>query len=218
MFRHECCAVLAAFLTLFVAGCPSIWNSTSVKSEASAEELYEAAQERFEKGDYTRAASLYDRLKSAYPDFEKMPKVYQRIADSRFKNQEYDEAVARYAQFLELYPNHKDVSRANYMIGMCFFNQAKDSDLDDSMVRRAETAFKRVLDNTETGQWKKKAEEKYRECRRKLAEKELYKARTYYNLRRYKSARIAAQRILDQYPKLGVDKEAEELIEKTKGR
>jgi outer membrane protein assembly factor BamD len=104
------------------------------------------------------------------------------------------------------------------MIGMCFFSQSKDSDLDDSMVRRAETAFKKVIDKTESGQWRKKAEEKYRESRRKLAEKELYKARTYYNLKRYKSARIAAQRILDQYPKLGVDEEASELIEKTKGK
>jgi outer membrane protein assembly factor BamD len=218
MFRHEFCAVLAALLTLLLAGCPSIWKSTTVKNEASAQELYEAAQKRFEQGDYSRAAHLYDRLKSAYPDFEKMPEVYERIADSNFKNQKYDEAVARYSQFLELFPNHKDADRANYMIGMCFFNQTKDTDLDDSMVHRAELAFKKVIDKSESGQWKKKAEEKYRECRKKLAQKELYKARTYYNLQRYKSARIAAQRILDRYPKLGVDKEAQELIKKTKGR
>ena len=63
-----------------------------------------------------------------------------------------------------------------------------------------------------------KAEEKTRECERKLAEKELYKARSYISLGNYKAARLATQRVLDQYPKLGLDDEAKKLLERIKNK
>jgi hypothetical protein len=47
---------------------------------------------------------------------------------------------------------------------------------------------------------------------------ELYKARNYISTGQYKSARIAAQRVLDEYAKLGLDKEASDIIGKVKGK
>jgi len=210
--------VLLAFITLVTAGCPSLWQTKTVKSDAPPSELYQDAEDRFQKKNYTEAVQLYERLKSAYPDFEKLPRVYLRIADCFFQDSKYEDAVARYRQFLELYPNHEDKNQAKYNIGMCFFNQIKNTDLDGTMVQKAEQAFKEVVDDPDAGPLKAKAEEKYKDCRTKLAEKELYKARTYLNLKRYTAARMAAQRILDEYPNSGLDKEAKDLLSSVKGK
>lgn len=218
MVGSRLCSIILALAVLFMAGCPTIWKKEAAKTDPPAKELFEQAEDKFQKKRFPEAIQAYERLKSAHPDFEKMPHVYERIADAFLEDNKYEEAVARYRQFLDLYPNHKDRARARYMIAMTFFNQIKGTDLDDSMLRGAETSFKAVLDDTTAGEWKKKAEDKYRECRKKLGEHELYKARTYLNIKRYQAARLSAQRVLDDYPKLGLDKEATALIERTKGK
>ena len=75
-----------------------------------------------------------------------------------------------------------------------------------------------LVDDPASGEWRKKAEEKYKVCRRKLGEKELYKADTYLSLKKYKAARMAAQRVIAEYHGLGLDKRAQQIIDKTRGR
>lgn len=208
--------VLLGFL--LIAGCPSIWQPTTVEESPSAEALFKAAEEHFEKKDYAKAIEAYERLKSAYPEFKDMPKVYLKIADSFFNQKSYENAVARYLQFLELYPSGKDVNRAHYQIAMAYFNQIKGVDLDNRVVKQAAEAFKSLADNAEGGEWAKKAAEKYKECMGKLAEKELYKARNYISTGNYKAARLAAQRVLENYSKSGHDEEADALLKKIKGK
>ncbi len=203
---------------ILMMGCPSIWQTQSGKAEPSAAELYESAEKSFDKGDYAKAIELYDRLRSAHSDFDKMPLVYQKVADAFFKSGKYDDAVSRYRSFLELYPNHEQAVRAKYMISMCYFNQLKPSDRDSTTAEQAAAAFKAISEDPNAGEWKEKAKEKYRECQAKLAEKELYKAKTYVNMKNYKAARIAAQRVLDQYGGVGFDEEAKAMLERLKGR
>ena len=57
-------------------------------------------------------AESYQKLKSAFPDFKKMPEVYLKIADASFEQGEHDKAISRYMQFMELYPGHEEVPRA----------------------------------------------------------------------------------------------------------
>lgn len=208
----------ACLLLPVLAGCPSLWQSKSAVSEGRPEELFATAQKEFDNKRYAEAADLFQRLRSAHPDFEKMPDVYLRIGDAFFNQGKYEEAVSRYRQFTELYPNHKDRHQAKYMIGMAFFQQIKGTDLDNTMVKKAEDTFKQIVDDEEAGEWATKAEEKYRACRKQLAEKELYKARTYLSLSNYKAARMAAQRVIDDYSGLGLDKEAKKLLDGVKGR
>jgi outer membrane protein assembly factor BamD len=210
--------ILVIFIALFAAGCPSLWKADVVAKDPGPDKLYKAAEDQFQKKQYAQAVELYERLKSGYPDFKKMPEVYSKIADALYDNKAYDKASARYQQFIELYPGDKGVPRAKFNIGMCYFNQMKNTDLDNSVVQSAAKAFKALADDTSAGEWARKAKEKYNECRKKLAEKELYKANTMLSVNNYKAARLAAKRVLDEYPKLGYDKQATELIKSIKGK
>jgi outer membrane protein assembly factor BamD (BamD/ComL family) len=86
------------------------------------------------------------------------------------------------------------------------------------VVQRAAKSFKTLMEDPSAEDYAKKAEEKYKECQQKLAEKEIYKARTYVSMGNYQAARLAAQRVLDEFPKTGFDQEAKQLIDKIKGK
>jgi outer membrane protein assembly factor BamD len=211
-------AVLTVACLLSLTGCFTFLKSKPVKSDASPQELFKSAEDAFQKKSYAEAVELFERLKSSQPDFDKITEVYQRIADGFFNLAQYEEAISRYLQFLELYPNHEERHRTRYMIGMCYFNRVKGVDWDSSMIQRAEAAFKQVAEDSDAGQWRTKAEEKYKECRKKLAEGELYKAKSYISTSQYKAAKVAAQRILDQYGDLGFEKEAKAILDKLKDK
>jgi outer membrane protein assembly factor BamD (BamD/ComL family) len=119
---------------------------------------------------------------------------------------------------MQLYPGDKGVPRAKFNIGMCYFNQMKNTGLDNSVVQAAAAEFKALADDANAGEWAKKAEEKYNECRKKLAEKEMDKAHTMLSVSNYQAARLAAKRELGEYPKMGYDDEAAELIKSIKGK
>jgi len=218
MVRRKFSFFLFTFIAVFAAGCPSLWKADMVEKDLGPDKLFQAAEEQFQKKQYSQAIDLYERLKSGHPDFKKMPEVYAKIADAFFDEKSYDKAIGRYQQFIDLYPGHKEVPRAKFNIGMCYFNQIKNTDLDNSVVRTATAEFKALSENSNAGEWAKKAEEKYNECRKKLAEKEMYKARTYLTVKNYQAARLAAKRVLDEYPKLGYDNDASDLIKSIKGK
>jgi outer membrane protein assembly factor BamD len=208
----------AILATCLVAGCPSIWNTSSQDYSSNPEELYKQAEDNFQKKNFDQAIDLLERVKSGFPDFGKTAEVYLKLGDVFYEEKAYEKATSRYLQFIELFPNHKEVPKAKFNIAMCYFNQIKGTDLDNRAVKLAADSFKAVTDLPDPGEWGKKAEEKLRECRQKLAAKELYKARTYISVSNYTAARMAAQRVLDEYSKLGYDEEAKDLIQGIKGK
>jgi outer membrane protein assembly factor BamD len=207
-----------ALTVLMLAGCPALWTSETVVKNSTPEQLYREGEELFQKKNYSGAISAFDRLKSAHPQFEKTPDAYLKTADAMFQNGAHEKAIGRYLTFVELYPLHKEVPRAKYQVALSYFNQIKTTDLDNSMIQAALQAFKALSEDANASEWAKKAEEKLKECRKKLAEKEIYKAQTYLGMGRYKSARASAKRVLDEYSKLGYDAEANDLLKKTKDK
>ncbi len=218
MVRHIFSVFVIIVAALLCTACPPIWNTETSGKSVGADELYKAAEADFQKKNYKQAIETYERLKSAYPDFEQIPEVYLKIADSFFDQGAYEKAISRYMQFTELYPGHKEIPRAKFQVALAYFNQIKNTDLDSTVVQRAAKSFKTLMDDPNAEDYAKKAEEKYKECQKKLAEKEIYKARTYVNMERYEAARLAAQRVLNEYPKTGFDEEAKQLIDKIKSK
>jgi outer membrane protein assembly factor BamD len=177
-----------------------------------ADALFNKAVGLYQDHEYEEAIHFFESLKSAYPTFEKMPLVQMRIADSYYRMGEYPKAMAEYRQFITLYPRNANVARAKYMIGMSYYKRKKTIDRDDSVVRRAADVFSQVVKEHGDSQVGKEAEERLLDCRKRLAEKELYKAEVYISMGKYKAAEIAAQRILDDYPGLGFDDDAKAIL------
>jgi outer membrane protein assembly factor BamD len=200
----------------FLGGCPSVWNAVQAPKESSADDLYQRAEQEYKNGQFTEAVESYERLKSGHPEFKKMPTVCVKIGDGLYAAGDYDRAISRYQQFLELYPTHRFVPRVKYYIALSYFSQIKKTDLDNALIKRAEQCFAELAADPKGGDWAKKAEEKQRDCKRMLAEKEFDKAHTYYKMGNYAAARVAAKRVLEEYPNLGFDDQAKNIVDRVK--
>lgn len=218
MLKRQILMVLVAMMAALMAGCPSLWSTNETAKAPGAEELYKEAEGYFKDKEYPKAIETYRRLRSAHAGFEKIPEVSMKIADALYDNGDFEKAASEYIQFTELYPGNKQVTRAKYRVAMCYFKQIGSEDRDSRAVTLALERFKTLRDDPDAGEWAKKASEKYDECMKKLAEKELYKANTYISMGKYKAARMAAKRVLEEYGKLGLDQQAEDIIKSIKGR
>lgn len=214
--------VLSIFVALIavvtLTGCPTLWQTSVNQQTETAEQIFKKAEAAFKDKKYDKAIELYQRIRADYSDFKKAPEVYLRLAEIYYNKENYDKAISGYMQFIESFPSNKDIPKAKYYVAMSDFKQIRGVDLDNGMVRAAADAFKTLRDDPAAGEWAKKAGEKYDECLKKLAEKELYKARTYISMGKYQAARIAAQRVLDEYGKLGFEKDAKDLINDVKDK
>lgn len=201
-------------IVLVCASCSFPFNSDeTVENTPGPDALFDKAQGYFKDAEYDQAIHFFETLKSAYPTFPEISVVQSRIADSYYRMGEYPKAMAEYKQFLTLYPTDPNVPRAKYMIGMCYYEQKKSIDRDDSVVRRAEEVFKGVAQEYKGTDIGEKAEKRLLDCRKHLAAKELYKANVYMSIKKYKAAKWAAERILEEYGGLGYDDEAKAIIE-----
>ncbi len=206
--------LLLGLIVLVCAGCSFPFNSDeTIENTPGPDALFEKAQGYFKDGEYDQAIHFFETLKSAYPTFPEISVVQLRIADSYYRMGEYPKAMAEYKQFLTLYPTDPNVARAKYMIGMCYYEQKQSIDRDDSVVRRAEQVFEGVAEEYKETDIGDKAEERLLDCRKHLAAKELYKANVYMSIKKYKAAKWAAERILEEYGGLGYDDEAKAIIE-----
>ena len=209
---------LLILVVICLTGCPSLWKTAATEKSDTPDEMFTRAEKLIKEKNYDDAIETLERLKSAHPDYSKIEEVYLKIADAAFEKGSYENAAAKYYQFMELYPASKQVPRAKFNIAMCYFKQIKGADLDSRVIQQAVDAFKALADDPNAGEWAKKAQEKLKECRRRLAEKELYKAKTYVSVGNYKAARVAAQRILDEYAKVGLDDDAQKLLKSIKNK
>jgi outer membrane assembly lipoprotein YfiO len=214
---HGFAYILLALAVLVLSGCPHLFTADNPDKELSPDELFKKAEQAFEAKNYSESVDLYGRLKLV-PDFKDMAKVYVRIGDAYFNDKAYEKAIGGYTQFLDLYPNDKEVPRVRYNMAMCLYNQIKRSDLDAVNIENSAKDFKKLADNPDAGEWGKKAQEKYTECRKMLAEKEYEKANTYISQSKYSSARKVLERIRDEFPNLGYDKQAESLLKSIKNK
>jgi outer membrane protein assembly factor BamD len=209
---------VVALLLVFLGGCPGPWTVAKPAQDASADDLYQKAENQYRDKDYLASVESYQKLKSGHPDFPKLPAVYVKIGDALYANGEYEKAISRYLQFLELYPRHAYVPRVKYYIAMSYFQQIKKLDLDNAILQKTSDAFKSLAADPNAGKWAEEAKKKLEECRKMLADKEMYKARTYWSMGNYKAAGLAARRVLDQFPNLGLDEEAKDLIKRAEAK
>lgn len=192
---------------LGISGCSSIDDT-----QKPAAELLKEANDAFTAGHYDNALKTYENLRDWYPFSPVAPEVEIRIADTYYKMERYEEAVAYYEEFIRMHPKHKNASYALYQTGMCYFEQMKDSDRDQTPGYRASVVFEKIIQNDPAGPYTVEASEKIKKCYQNLAGNEIQIASYYFRLRQYEAALNRYERVVRLYPDVGLHEEALSMI------
>ena len=196
-------SLIAILILLF--GC-----STSEKNDINtAEGAFERAQ-YFEKNErYDEAITQYMSVKNKHPYSKFSLEAELRVADIYFKQENYIEAESAYKLFKEFHPRHPKIDYVTFQLAMSYYRQLpKTPDRDLSLADKAISLFTEVIQSFPRSKYVAQAKKNKTECRKKLANKELYIADFYYIRDMYLSALGRFKYLLRNFPRLGFEPKA----------
>ena len=189
-------AVIFLWLAWGLAGCACLGGK---KQPESAEELAEKGMESFEDEDYSDALKAFNTLKERYPYSRYAILAELKVADAHFYRKEYPEAIGAYDDFVQLHPKNEAIPYVKYQIGLCYYEQMLSKDRDQTPTRMAILSFERLLKEHGDSAYAGEATKKINDCRKLLAEHELYVGRFNYKSKHYDAALGRFEGVLTGY-------------------
>ncbi|MDG2334641.1 MAG: outer membrane protein assembly factor BamD [Myxococcota bacterium] len=207
--------LILAFCLVFLYGCST--NSSGFEDVAPADELYAEGVDLL-KGrnvlgvytwiNYTRAREPFQAIIDNYPYSKYETEAQIKIADTYFEEGNYEEALSYYRGFADLHPQHPKVPYTILRSALCYYNQIKSIDRDQTSTREALKYLEILSTKYPYAPATQEGEVILHQLRIQLADYMMEIGDFYLDRTQYQSAATRFRRVLDDYPGLGSDAEA----------
>lgn len=169
------------------------------------EEKYQAALRYFNNKQYVKAQTLLDDVSTYYKGTERSEDVLAYLSRCYMGQKDYASATEYYRAYTRNYPKGKYATEAYFQLGHCQYLDSPDPRLEQEITRNAIEAFTQFVELFPESPYAGQAYQEMSEMYDKLALKELYNARLYYNLgtylgNNYLSCEIVSKNALKNYP------------------
>lgn len=161
---------------------------------------YEKALEYYAKEDYTRADGLFEQLKPVLKGSREADTVYFYSAYCSYYQKDYLLGAHYFSEFKRTFGNSPFAEEAEFMSAYCYYKLSPRPSLDQAYSNQAISSIGIYLSKYPNSSRKKECLTIIEELRNKLVEKSYISAKLYYNLGNYKSAVIALNNSLEQFP------------------
>lgn len=177
---------LVLALSLFtLSGCGIIDMVYLPPPEDTAQELFESGNEAMSEKNYVRAAELYIKLRDAFPFSPYTLEAELALADCYYLDKEYILAAESYKDFESMHPRHEAIPYVLYQTGMSLLGQFVSIDRATTEVQEAYEYFNRLQQTYPETPYAKDATARMAECRKIMAEHELYIADVFWHMGKY---------------------------------
>lgn len=191
--------MLATVLVTSLSGCGIIDLFYLPVPQDTAQELFEAGNDAMRDKNYAAAIDHYTKLKDAYQFSPYAIEAELSLADAYFLDEEWIAAIDSYKEFESLHPRHEAIPYVLFNIGMASRNMYLSIDRPISPIEDAYSYFKRISEAYPDSEYAEKSREMMTECRKLMAEHELYIADFYYRIEKYGSAWLRYKSLVDNY-------------------
>ncbi|MCX7991006.1 MAG: outer membrane protein assembly factor BamD [Proteobacteria bacterium] len=178
------------------------------KKTPTPEEAYKDALSLYTRKSYEDSVEAFKKVKELFPDHPLSIEAQIMSADAYFKAEKYDEAYLAYDEFIKLYPENINIPYAHYKQALCYYNQISEKDRDQSFTRLAIEKLDKVLSDFPDTPYAVKAYFYKKECRKRLAEQEIFVGNFYLRYDKYKSAEKRFLYALKNFPDIPIQEEA----------
>lgn len=167
----------------------------------TVEEQYELGQKYLKRGYYTKAIEQFNRIRNYYRDDPYSVKAELAIADVFFKKHEWDQARLAYEDFMRMHPRNPELDYVVYRIGLTLYKKAPSvAGRDQTWTRQAVNTWSGFEGRFPESEHQTEVQELLRECRERLAKKELVIAEFYENRAAWNSVLGRVDGLLRVYP------------------
>ena len=191
------------FLLIFTYSCSKeVVKKSSIK-EANIElqmiEAYQEGVKELNNGDALFAAKKFNEAEILFPQSNIAPRAALMAAYSYYSQNYYADSIAELERFLKVYPKHKDIAYAEYLMGLCFYEQIVDEKKDLNSIESSKKIFLGIIDKYPDTDFALDAKFKLDLINDILAAKEMYLGRYYVDRKKWIAAINRFKFVIDNY-------------------
>ena len=162
-------------------------------------EAYNEGLKELERGDALFAAKKFNEAEILFPQSDYAPRAALMAAYSYYSQDYYGDAIAELDRFIRVYPNHPRNDYAEYLLGLCFYEQIVDEKKDLQSITDAKITFQNLIKKYPKTDFAIDANYKLDLINDILAAKEIYIGRYYMKKKKWIPAINRFRSIIDQY-------------------
>ena len=177
-------------------------KKTTITEKNLESQVYRAYNEgmlALEEGDVLFAAKKFNEAEILFPQSILAPKAALMAAYSYYVQDYYDDSIAELIRFKKIYPNHYNLDYANYLLGICYYEQIVDEKKDTQSVIKSREQFQYLINQYPNTEYALDAEFKLDLINDILASKEMYIGRYYFDKKKWIPAINRFREVLDKY-------------------
>jgi len=209
LIKHSVYALVFTVFLLNIYSCAGL-----PEKEKTAKELFEQGIKYFDAQKYKMAIDSFNNLKDWYPFSVYAIDAELKTADAHFNIGEYIEAIFSYQDFERLHPSNEKIPYVIYQLGMCYMRQLNSIDRDQMPSYKAIEHFQRLIREYSKTRYAHDAINHINICYKKLVYHEYYIGNYYFRTKKYKAALTRFQRIVSDFPDVGIHKKAIDYMSK----
>ncbi len=175
----------------------------------------EMAQYYYNKKDYYRASTLFEQLQDNFNGTAMAEKVLYYSAYCNFGLRSYTIAGYQFKTYFENFPTGQWAEESLYMNAYCQFLESQNYYLDQTDTYKATEAIKLFVSVYPESKYVSECNVLLDKLRAKLSLKAYKGAKLYYNIGEYKSAIVALQNVIKEYPEVAQKEELDFLTLKS---
>jgi len=192
-----------SYLLLFLfllSACSTDQNKNIEKKKViELEILYKEAFNNFEKGDYETAVKLFELVEKDYSYTSWASQSLLMRSFIYYDTSNYIRALENLQRFKKKYAGNKNMDYAEYLIGLCLFEQINFSYLSQQTTELALKQFNLIIKEYPDSKYVSDVKFKIDLLREQLASKEIYIARYYVKRKKWLPAMYRLNNILKNY-------------------
>ncbi len=184
-------------LAVFMASCGSYQKA--LKSEDMAVK-YAEAEKVYEKGKYQKAIRLFEQMAPSYRGKPAAEKMYYMFAQSYYKTKQYYLAGYQFDSFVAGYPASEKKEEAQFLSAKSYSMLSPRYSLDQVDTFKAIDKLQAFIDQYPNSQYLPEANQRVKDLREKIEKKVFENAKQYNLISDYKSALVALDNFISDYP------------------
>ncbi len=199
MLKRPFYIIAVLLLSLQIAGCGIIDYFYLPPAEDTAQDLFDAGNDAMRDKDYAAALKYYSQLKDNYPFSPYALEAELSLADCHYLDEEWLQAAEAYKEFEAMHPRHEAIPYVLYNIGMADLNSYPSIDRPTGALEESYSYFARLRESFPGSEYAEKAADPMAQCRRLMAEHELYVGDFFFRTERYGAALLRYNEIIDKF-------------------
>ena len=161
---------------------------------------YEQAEAMYNKGKYTKAIRLFEQMAPSFRGKPQAEKMYYMFAQSYYKTKQYNLAGYQFESFTSGYPRSEKIEEAAFLGAKSYSMLSPVYSLEQGDTFKSIDKLQAFIDRYPNSEYIAEANVTVKALREKIEKKVYENAKGYNKISDYKSALVALDNFISDYP------------------